>query len=183
MILDNINLKALKFGLKIRFVDENDAEKILQLRINEKLTQHLHKTNPDIKKQIEYIRNYKKREKEGVEFYLAFLSLEDDILGFYRLYKIDKTNKTFTIGSWIFEPNTNNLSPIYADILSKDLGFNILELDTCFFDVRKNNKKVMKYHQLFSPVFINEDEEENNFYYLTKQEFNKNINDILKFII
>jgi hypothetical protein len=183
MILDEINKKALNFGLKIRFVEESDAEEILQLRTNEKLTKHIHYTDSDLNKQIDYIRNYKKREEVGVEYYLAFLSLEDYILGFYRLYKIDKINKSFTIGSWIFNPIITNLTPIYADILSKDFGFNDLGMKTCFFDVRRNNKKVFKYHQLFGPEFMYEDEEENNFFYLKKEDFNKNVTDILKLLI
>lgn len=183
MILDNINLKALKFGLKIRFVDENDAEKILQLRTSEKLTQHIHKTNSDLGEQVDYIRNYKKREEKGTEYYFTFLSLDNRVLGFYRLYKIDTENKSFTIGSWIFDSGGNDLTPIFADVLSKEFGFNELGLETCYFDVRRKNKKVMKYHQLFSPVFLYEDNEENNFYYLSKFEFNNNVTDILKLLI
>jgi hypothetical protein len=183
MILDEINKKALTFGLKIRFVEESDAERILQLRTNEKLTKHIHTTDSDFNKQIAYIRSYKSREYKGIEFYLAFLSLENDILGFYRLYKIDKSNNSFTIGSWIFDPILTNLTPIYADILSKDFGFNVLGMETCYFDVRRNNKKVFKYHQLFGPEFMYEDDEENNFFYLKKEDFNKNVTDILKLLI
>jgi hypothetical protein len=183
MILDEINKKAINFGLKIRFVEESDAEKILQLRTNEKLTKHIHATDSDLNKQIDYIRSYKNREKVGVEYYLAFLSLENVVLGFYRLHKIDNINKSFTIGSWIFDPKLTDLTPIYADILSKEFGFNDLGLETCYFDVRINNKKVFKYHQLFGPVFMYDDEEENNFFYLKKEVYNKNVTDILKLLI
>jgi hypothetical protein len=183
MILHEINKKALNFGLKIRFVEESDAEKILQLRSNEKLTKHIHATDSDLNKQIDYIRSYKKREKVGVEYYLAFSSLDNRVLGFYRLYKIDIENKSFTIGSWIFDPVVTDLTPIFADVLSKEFGFNELGLETCYFDVRRKNKKVMKYHQLFSPVFLYEDNEENNFYYLSKIEYNNNVTEILKLLI
>lgn len=183
MILDNINFKALKYGLKIRFVNENDAEKILQLRTSEKLSQHIHKTNSDLGEQVEYIRNYKKREEKGIEYYLTFLSLDNRVLGFYRLYEIDIENKNFTIGSWIFDSEINETTPIFADILSKDFGFNELGLETCYFAVRRKNKKVMKYHQLFTPVFLYEDKEENNFYYLSKFEFNNNVTNILKLLL
>jgi len=182
MILDKINQKSLRFGIKIRFVDEKDAEKILQLRTNEKLTQHIHKTNSNLGEQVDYIRNYKKREEKGTEYYLTFLSLDNRVLGFYRLYKIDKENKSFTIGSWIFDSSVNDLTPIFADILSKDFGFNELGLETCYFNVRSNNKKVMKYHKLFSPIFINVDNEENNSFYLSKLNYETNVTEILKFL-
>jgi hypothetical protein len=36
---------------------------------------------------------------------------------------------------------------------------------------------------LFSPVFIREDEEENNFFYLSKENFEENKKRIFKFLI
>ena len=53
-----------RYGISVRLVEEDDAEFILKLRTNRKLSRYLHKTDADIEKQIQWIRNYKKRELE-----------------------------------------------------------------------------------------------------------------------
>lgn len=183
MKIAELNIEAQKYGLKVRLVNENDAEKILQLRTNSVLSQHIHKTDSDVDKQKLYIRDYKTKELNGLEYYFAFLDFESaDPIGFYRVHSIDYQKKIFTIGSWIFERNVLEKLPIIADILSKSFGFIQLNLDTCYFDVRRNNKKVLRYHMLFSPIFIREDDEGNNFFYLNKQDFKKNTIDLLKML-
>ena len=182
-LIENFNAKARNYGLNVRLVTELDAEKILKLRTDNKIGRHLAKTNPDLINQINYIRDYKTREKNGQEYYFAFSIIgSDEVIGFYRLYNIDYKTKSFTIGSWIFEPNIPENLAILGDILSKEFGFNEIGLNICYFDVRRNNKKVKKYHGLFSPIFINEDSEENNYYVLTRENFEINKIDIMKFI-
>jgi RimJ/RimL family protein N-acetyltransferase len=182
-LMEKFNSRAINFGVKVRSVEEIDAEKILQLRTNEKLSKHLHKTEDDITKQRKYIQSYKEREAQGVEYYFAF-SLIDGInpIGFYRIHNIDYLKKSFSIGSWIFEQNESDNTPIIADVLSKEFGFDILGLETCYFDVRRNNTKVLKYHMIFCPKFIREDEEENNYFVLTKTNYIENREIIIKYL-
>lgn len=184
MNLTEFDNKAAQYGLKVRLVQEKDAKKILELRTNTSLSLHLHATDSSIDKQIQYIKDYKIKEQSGVEFYFAFMVTDSfDPIGFYRVHSIDYKNKTFCIGSWIFEKTSLESIPILADILSKEFGFEQLNLDTCFFDVRRDNKKVMKYHKLFSPIFINEDLEQNNYFYLQKSDFLHNKEILLKNLI
>lgn len=184
MELFEFNKEANIYGLNIRLITVNDAEKILKLRTDSQLSKHLHHTDVDLEKQVKYIEEYKKRESNCTEYYFAFSQLgKEEPIGFYRIYSIDYKNKAFTIGSWIFEQSTPENLPVFADILTRDFGFKQLKLDTCFFDVRKMNKKVYNYHLLFSPVFIREDEEENIFFYLQKEAFEKNKTKILRYII
>ena len=183
MKTEELNIKALKYGLRVRLVNENDANKIVQLRTDSTLSRHIPKTDKNVEKQKQYIRDYKTRELNGLEYYFAYSNIESaEPIGFYRVHSIDFKNRTFTIGSWIFERSVSERIPIIADILSKSFGFVELNLETCYFDVRRNNKKVLRYHKLFSPIFIREDDEENNFFYLKKEDFNKNSKDILKII-
>jgi len=184
MIIDELDNKALKYGMHVRLVNENDAEEILKLRTNISLSIHLHETDANIEKQIKYISEYKLREQSGQEYYFAFLKVDNlDPIGFYRIYNIDYINKIFTIGSWIFEKTTLVNLPVFADILMKEFGFEQLNLNTCYFDVRRKNKKVIRYHNLFSPIFIKEDEEENNYFYLEKKDFEKNKMNILNTLL
>lgn len=184
MIIEEFNYRAKKFGLSVRLVVEKDAVQILKLRTNETLSKHIHKTENSLDKQIAYIKYYKEKESKKEEFYFAFTLLNDQKpSGFYRVHHIDYENRTFSVGSWIFEPETPDNISIFADILSKEFGFEQLNLDTCYFDVRRNNKSVYRYHMLFDPIFIEEDEEQNNFYYLKKESFEINKVKLLKHLL
>jgi len=171
-----------KYGLKVRCVQDVDADRILKLRINEKLSKYLHKTENDLDKQLAYIRDYKIREYKKEEFYFAFL-IENCLnpIGFSRIHNINYISKTFSIGSWIFEQNCG-IYPILADILLKEYGFEHLGLNLCYFDVRKKNKNVLKYHSYYSPLKINEDRD--NFYFcLKKSDFENTKQNILRLLI
>ena len=184
MVIEEFIAKAQNYGISVRLILEEDAEKIVNLRTDLNLSAHISKIDKDITSQIKYIREYKIREEKGLEYYFAFGLLNSDKpLGFYRIYNIDLVERSFTIGSWIFEKNILESIPILADILSKEFGFIQLDMQKCYFDVRRNNKKVLKYHNLFSPVFIREDDEENNYYYLTKSNFELTKKSMLDFLI
>ncbi len=184
MFIEEFCNEAIKYGLNMRLVDENDAERIIQLRTDSNLSKHIHSTDKNLNIQKTYIKEYKLKESTGKEYYFAFSLLDSkDPIGFYRIYNIDYNTKTFTIGSWIFDQNVSEKIPIIADILIRDFGFNQLRLETCLFDVRRKNTKVLKYHMLFSPIFIEEDYEGNKFFYLKKNVYFENKNKILKFLI
>jgi len=183
MRIEEIDKMASKYGMNVRLVTEKDAEKILELRTNVLLKKYLHTTDQNLEKQKSYIREYKIREEKEVEFYFAFQIKEyKEPIGFYRIYDIDYINNSFSIGSWIFQQGVSESFAILADIICKEFGFVFLELEKCYFDVRRENKKVMKYHKLFSPTFIKEDEETNNFFILKRTDFLENKDFVLNLI-
>ena len=49
-------------NIKLELITEDDAEMILKLRTDPKLNKFIFETDPDIEKQKEWIREYKKRE-------------------------------------------------------------------------------------------------------------------------
>lgn len=165
-----------KYGLDVRLVNINDAEFIFKLRSQKKSITFLNTTSNSIINQIDWIRDYKIREKHQKEFYLIF-SKNGVKLGVERLYDIKKD--FFTFGSLVFDEDAPVGASIIGDIISKEIGFEILGLKTALFDVRKNNKSVIKYHQTFKPQLI--DEDESTYYYsLTKENFNSRKNIFLK---
>jgi hypothetical protein len=156
-----IDIPKNKFGLNIRFVDESDAEFILSLRTNVKLGRFITATTSDISSQKNWIHNYKQREKDGLEYYFLFSNSEGENIGVNRIYNL--TNKSFEIGSWIFKESNNPSSSILADIYTRDFGFFKLGFNNSVFQVRKENKSVLRYHQLYQPTQIEEDDL--NFYF------------------
>ncbi|RWY57318.1 GNAT family N-acetyltransferase [Mucilaginibacter gilvus] len=144
-----------KYGLVFRLVEESDAAFILSLRTDEGRAKHLSATDNNLQKQIDWIRNYKEREKAGIDYYVLFEDDKQQPLGVFRLYDIK--DKSFTSGSWLIKPGCNEFVGLKSDLFIGFLAHEMLHLDDCFFDVRKNNKKVLRYHKRFAKL-IGEDE-------------------------
>lgn len=165
-----------KYGLQVRFVNESDADFIVRLRTDKELSQFLHPISPDVDIQRMWIREYKLREKEGQDYYFVF-SLSGEILGLERIYDI--RNDSFTHGSLVFDRSAPLGTSILADIITREIAFEILDLSKNYFDVRKGNINVRNYHQRYNPVFLQEDSE-SYYYLLEKANFECNKNKYLK---
>jgi hypothetical protein len=150
---------------KYRLVLEQDAEFILQLRTNIRLNKYLNHTENNIELQKKWINDYRLRESNGLEYYYIFFE-DSEPRGTYRIYNIN--NYSFTIGSWLFDSCNEKILPIIADLEIGDIGFYSLKKDIMIFDVRKNNKKVIRYHQLKEATIYNEDDD--NIYFIIKKE-------------
>lgn len=114
------NYAVERYGLFARLVKEEDAEFIIKLRTDPKLSRFLHKTDPDIDGQKKWIREYKKREEAGTEYYFIFYK-DGMPIGLYRLYKIDE--EKFISGSWIFSSNAPFGSAFIAQIILREIAF------------------------------------------------------------
>lgn len=155
-----------KYGLNFRLINEKDAEFMVGLRAIEKLSRFLPPTSSDVSRQVEWIRNYKQREKAGLEYYYIF---EDDLnnkLGLSRIYAIHALD--FTVGGWIFRPDALLGSAILGDIIVREIGFTVLKKTKCLFEVHKGNVHVIRYHMKYNPKNIGEDKE--NYYFEIDQE-------------
>lgn len=158
-----------KYGLKARFVDENDARFIVDLRTDPSLSRFIHATDNDIQKQIDWIRRYKEREEAGAEYYFVF-STDEKPYGVERIYDID--DHSFTHGSLVFAADSPFGASIKADLITREVGFSLLDKVVNLFDVSKGNNGVIAYHQRFKPVVLSEDEESYH-YSLSKENFEK----------
>ncbi len=173
-----------KYGLKTRLVNEQDAGFILRLRTNPKLNQFIHPTSSDINQQIDWIREYKKREAEGSEYYFIFYKNEQ-LLGCIRLYHI-KENR-FAVGSWLFEPDQPFEYAVASALITRTIAFDILgkELEYSVDGCHKDNKKVIKFNQMMGMKIRGSRHEEMGEFYLfnlTKKDFQKHKEKIEKLI-
>ena len=167
-----------RYGCNLRLVNESDAEFIYQLRTNPKLAKFLNPVSGTVEDQRNWIKEYKKRETEGNDFY--FVDVDPDNVNKAGLVRMcNFTGPTFESGSWVYLPDLDLNRAILGDILLKEIGFDILDFEYCVFYTEKNNKSVIKYEQIFSPEFIQEDD---RFYYykISKGNFNLNKRKILK---
>lgn len=155
----------------MRLCKIDDAEFIISLRTDSILKRHISHTDNDLNKQKKWIKLYKKREKHNQEFYFIIEDENEKRWGTYRIY--DLTQNHFTIGSWLCKRNAPKNIAIKADIFMKDFGYEHLKYNLCRFEVRKNNRKVLKYHKLFEPKLINEDEL-NYYFEIDTEKYYKN---------
>lgn len=150
-----------KYNIKLRFVEPEDAAFILSLRTNEKLSRHISPTQNDLNGQIDWINLYKEREKLGKEYYFITIGLDGQRFGTTRLSELE--GDCFELGSWLFDPNAPTGVAIKADIITREIGFDILGFDYCKFNVKKLNKNVLKYHLAYNPEISFQDDVDINF--------------------
>ncbi|MCX9542686.1 GNAT family N-acetyltransferase, partial [Vibrio cholerae] len=89
--------------VRLRFVTEQDAEFILQLRLDDKYNQFLSSVSPDLKSQKDWIRKYKDDERNKKQFYFIIERLDGTPCGTVRIY--DLRDESFCWGSWILNEN------------------------------------------------------------------------------
>ncbi len=164
-------LPLRKYGSIIRLVDESDAEFIFSLRTNYLLSRFIHQVSNDLNDQLLWIRDYKKRELIGEEFYFISLNPEKGVpQGLNRIYNF--RNNEFELGSWLYLPDDDISKSILGDIAVREIAFDNLRFETCTFEVRKGNRSVVRYHQGYSPDLTGEDDE-NYYFKLSATTFNQ----------
>lgn len=132
----------------LRFVTENDAEFICNLRNNPALNQYISKSPAIIEEQKIWIKDYKKREKIGKEYYFIICRSDNDqSIGTVRLYDFTMNpKKSFCWGSWILNVNKTRYAAIESALLVYKFGFEQLGFEQSHFDVRKENISVHNFH-------------------------------------
>ena len=155
--------------INLREIEITDAEFVLSLRCDEKKAKHLHKTENNISKQVEYIKKCKTLDNE---WYFIIERKNGEKIGTYRIYDIQK--ESFCIGSWLMINGTLSEEMLEADYQVRMFGFNKLNMDKIHFDVRKGNKKVIQYHKLMGAKITGETELDYLFE-CSKEDFLKNI--------
>ncbi len=159
-----------KYGIEVRFVNEDDAKFILDLRTHPKLSKYIHKTSPDMEFQIQWIRNYKKREKEGVEYYFLFKKNNESV-GVIRITDIH--NDKASLGSWLCIPDTEPEVSVATLIIARDILFETLSVERDIFNVDRGNKHVARLHKQMGAYEVNENERGFQ-YVLERREYLKN---------
>ena len=167
-----------RYGLHVRLVSKDDTDYILSLRTNKKLAKFLHPTENSRLKQLEWLTEYKIREKEGRDYYFVY-EKDSKSIGVNRIYNIFEYYGT--IGSWICNPENDVETSMATHFLLLDILFEILDLDLTVFDVRKKNKHVIKLHQKVGAQIVGESDI-NYYFVLNKQTYLSNRDKMLKLL-
>lgn len=156
-----------KYGLHCRLVTENDAEFIIKLRSDNKRSRFIHETDDDVESQKEWLREYKKREKEGKEYYFIY-DIEGVPYGVNRIYDVCET--FCTEGSWVCLSIEDSSKAIASSLIIRDLIFEFFGFEYELFNVSVGNNKVKKFHIISGAAIVEETPEE-YFFKLTKEDY------------
>lgn len=148
-------------SIRLRLVEEGDAEFILSLRLDDDYNQFLSKVSPDLNAQKCWIKEYKKDENARKQFYFIIERLDGCPCGTVRVY--DLKEDSFCWGSWILNDKKTRYAAIESALLVYEFGFKHLKLNNSHFEVMKANSKVVSFHEKFGAKCISEDDE--NFYF------------------
>lgn len=151
--------------VKIRLIKEDDAEFVLSLRLDNKYNKHLSEVSGNVSEQIEWIRNYKADEAQGLQYYFIIETLEGIPCGTVRVY--DFRTDSFCWGSWILNERKTKYAALESAFLVYKFGFQELGFDKSHFDVRKGNTRVIDFHKKFGAVKTAEDSD--NYYFEISQ--------------
>lgn len=147
--------------IRLRFVEENDANFILKLRLDEKYNQFLSSVNPDLQSQVNWIKQYKNDEKAKKQFYFIIERLDGTPCGTVRVY--DLKEDSFCWGSWILNEDKTRYAALESAFLVYKFGFEGLSYKKSHFDVMRGNKGVISFHTKMGAVQTSEDEQ--NYYF------------------
>ncbi len=150
--------------IKLRLVEESDAEFILQLRLNNLYNKFLSAVPADIVSQKRWIKKYKIDEKAEKQFYFIIERTDGVPCGTVRVYDIRKDS--FCWGSWILNEDKTRYAALESAFLIYEFGFNHLGFSKSHFDVMKGNLGVINFHTKMGAKKIAEDEE-NVFFVIT----------------
>ncbi len=163
--LTDIQLPQSK-SIRLRFVEESDADFILSLRLDSKYNKYLSPVSRDIDKQKEWIRAYKKLESDGSEYYFIIERHDGIRCGTVRMY--DFKDNSFSWGSWILNEDKPRTAALETALLIYKAGFEILGFDRSHFEVNRNNTRVISFHSRLGAEKVSEDNE--NFYFIFTSE-------------
>jgi hypothetical protein len=162
------NFTLERYGLQVRLVEESDAEFIVALRTHPRLSRYINSASSDVDAQREWIRNYKKREEKGLEYYFIF-SIGNEPQGLARIYNM--TEEEFTQGSWVFSTESVLGASVLGNIISIEVGFEFLDKKVLYTDARRDNN-THRYVQSFHPEIVKSDETD-IYYRIYPEQFNQ----------
>lgn len=157
-----MKIDSYKNGLfvRIRSVQEDDAEFIIKLRTDEKNARFISKTSTDINAQINWIMNQISRVND---YYFLIEDLRsNEKIGTISIYDIKQNNAE--LGRWL--SYGNSIQNIDSIILAYDFGFETCKLDYIDTFTMKENINVVNFHKNFGADFIKK---------LEAKEYNENI--------
>lgn len=140
------------YGCRLRPVDVEDAEFIVNLRNQPFALGTIHATSTSIERQIRWIQDWQRREND---YYWIIETADTSCksIGTIGFYDINLLTKEGMPGRWVMMPQAevNIMAPFF---LLYAFVFDDLSFDRVIMDVVATNRKVRKFHTLYGATYI-----------------------------
>lgn len=150
----------------LRLAGLDDARFILDLRLDPERNKHVSEVEDSLPKQIQWMIAYKQRELGRQEFYFVIQSSKGEPYGAVRIYDFNAVS--FCWGSWMIRRGAPAHTAIESALSVYEFAFYTLRFQRAHFDVRKNNERVVKFHERFGATITRSDAE--NYYFRLERE-------------
>lgn len=131
--------------INLRIVQIEDAEFLLSLRVDPNKNCYISTVDNNLKKQQQWLQNYKEREQNKLEYYFVIEDKNGEPFGCVRLY--DFIGDSFCWGSWILKGGCPSYMAVESALQVYEFAFYLLNFKNCHFDVRKENTSVVTFHE------------------------------------
>jgi RimJ/RimL family protein N-acetyltransferase len=168
-LTDDRHLAVMKNApnIEMRLARPSDADYIYSLRIDPRYNQHLSAAPQSVAAQAQFLENYVKREEAGQEYYFVIKNKSSGKdCGVVRIY--DLREDSFCWGSWILDTEKPRMAALESALFIYEFGFGVLGFGASHFEVRKENTRVISFHERFGAQRISEDE--NDVFFTLSQE-------------
>ena len=150
-------MELISKTIHFRLVEISDAKFIHSLRVNDLYNRYISHVDDNVDKQIEWLKEYKKREAIGKEYYFIIQrNLDNKPIGTVRLYDFLEGENSFCWGSWILNEDKTHYSALESALIIYDFAFLELGFHRCHMDIRKQNSKAVQFHKKFGVKIIAE---------------------------
>jgi RimJ/RimL family protein N-acetyltransferase len=126
----------------IRPVDTEDAEFILELRLDADLSRYLNPTSPSLEHQQEWLQRY--LERDGDYYFIIVDKFNGDCQGTIAIYDLSIETNTAEWGRWIVRPGST--AAIESVLLMYAAAFDVLGLEAVYCRTVAENKRVVSFH-------------------------------------
>jgi RimJ/RimL family protein N-acetyltransferase len=150
-----MKLKSDVIGIhaRIRTATEDDAQFILDLRLNPDLNKFLSKTDPSVEKQKEWLRA--KMDQEN-DYHMIVEGLNGEPLAVVAIYDIDPVDKTFQWGRWIVKPGAPKYTALESALLCHEVAFHHLGLNKSIATPYWENERCVSFLRRFGSTTVRE---------------------------
>lgn len=130
------------YAYRLRPINDDDAEFVIDLRSNPKLNRYLHASSNKLEDQLAWFTQYYNRSDD----YYFLLERQDNGVreGMIAIYEIDAINKIGEWGRWVLKPSS--LAAVESVWLIYWVAFEIIKLKSVYCRTVAENTKVVSFH-------------------------------------
>lgn len=163
-------------NINLRIANIDDAEFILDLRLNPNLNTFIGTTDPSVENQKNWIERSYQSESD---FHFIIEDKRGNRCGTIAVYNVDYKMGEAEWGRWVIKPGSPVFCSLESNILALYFGLRILSLKRLTGGANHHNKEVVYFHKLY--VTVSAIDENHIWFFVEESNFAKLLKKFKKF--